>query len=189
MAKCYGLKKGENGTKNINVMIPTNGTPVNAVAAVGTLTLATQPTAGDTMTIGTTVYTFTADGTADAAGEIDVGADLADAKTLVIAAINGTDSINTAHPTVSAGTFTVNALPLTARTKGLAGSSIATTETFNAVGNVFNATTLGATTEGVNGTIGVAGRQYIDDSYLYIALQNNTISDNYWRRVSLGSAY
>lgn len=31
MAKCYGLKKGENGTKNINVMIPTNGTPVIAV--------------------------------------------------------------------------------------------------------------------------------------------------------------
>lgn len=189
MAKCYGLKKGENGTKNINVMLPTNGTPVNAVAAVGTLTLAVQPTAGDTMTIGTKVYTFTTDGTADADGEIDVGTDLADAKTILIAAINGTDGINTAHLLVTAGTFSTNNLPITAKTKGLAGSSIATTETFTSGSNVFDATTLGATTEGVNGTIGVAGEQYIDDTYKYIALQNNTISDNYWRRISLGSAY
>lgn len=189
MAKCYGLKKGENGTKNINVMLPTNGTPVNAVAAVGTLTLAAQPTAGDTMTIGTKVYTFVANGTADANGEISVGTDLPSAKTALIAAVNGTDGFNVANTLASAGTFSTNDLPITARTKGVAGSAIVTTETFTNAGNVFNATTLGATTEGVNGTIGVAGEQYIDDSYIYVALQNNTISDNYWRRISLGSVY
>ena len=68
MATVEGLKKGENGTKHINEVIPTSGvTPVNAVAAVGTLTLAAQPTAGDTMTIGTKVYTFVDAGSADAA--------------------------------------------------------------------------------------------------------------------------
>ena len=191
MATVEGLKKGENGTKHINEVIPTSGvTPVNAVAAVGTLTLAAQPTAGDTMTIGTKVYTFTTDGTAAKDGEIDVGADLADAKTLVIAAINGTDSINTAHPLVTAGTFTVNNLPITAKTKGVAGSSIATTETFTAAGNVFDATTLGATTEGVNGTIASKGGIcYIDNSYIYYSIAANTISDTNWRRISLGSAY
>lgn len=189
MAKCLGLKKGENGTKNINVMLPTNGTPVNAIAAVGTLTLAVQPTATDTMTIGTKLYTFVASGSADVNGEVSVGTDLATAKTALIAAINGTDGFNVANTLASAGTFSTNALPITARVKGLAGSAIVTTETFASGSNVFDATTLGTTTEGVDGTIGKAGEQYINDSYVYIALEDNLVSGNYWRRISLGSAY
>lgn len=191
MATVPGLKKGENGTIHINEVIPTSGkTPVNAVAAVGTLTIAAQPTAGDTMTIGTTVYTFVAAGSADTAGEISVGTDLATAKTAIIAAINGTDSVNTAHTLVSAGTFTVNNLTITAKTKGVAGSSIATTETFTSASNVFDATTLGTTTEGVNGTIASKGGIcYIDSNYLYYSIAENTISDANWRRISLGSAY
>ena len=120
----------------------------HTTASQGTLTMDTQPTAGDTMTIGTKVYTFTADGTAAADGEIDVGSDLADAKTLVVAAINGTDGINTAHPLVSAAAFSTNDCVITALVGGTAGDSIATTETFTAVTNVFDAATLGTTTAG-----------------------------------------
>ena len=191
MATVPGLKKGENGTVHINEVIPTSGkTPVNAVAAVGTLTIAAQPTAGDTMTIGTKVYTFVAAGEADADGEISVGTDLATAKTALIAAVNGTDSVNTAHTLVTAGTFTGNNLPITAKTKGVAGSSIATTETFTSASNVFDATTLGTTTEGVNGTIASKGGIcYIDNSYIYYSIAANTISDANWRRISLGTAY
>jgi hypothetical protein len=167
----------------------TTSAPVNAVASQGTLTMDTQPTAGDTMTIGTTVYTFMADGTADEEGEIDVGADLADAKTLVIAAINGTDGNNTAHALVSAGTWTGDDLPLTAKTKGTAGDAIATTENFTAGTNVFDATTLGTTTAGVDGTVGAKGQAYVDSSYLYFAVAANTIADANWRRITLGSAY
>lgn len=166
-----------------------SGTPVNAVASQGTLTMDTQPTAGDTMTIGTKVYTFTADGTAAADGEIDVGADLADAKTLVVAAINGTDGINTAHTLVTAAAFATNDMVITAKTKGVAGDLIATTETFTAGTNVFDAATLGTTTAGVNGTIGTAGQMKYNTTYLYFCSADNTIADANWRRISLGSAY
>lgn len=126
---------------------------VVAVAAQGTLTVDTQPLADDTMTIGTKEYTFMADGTASADGEIDVGADLADVKTLIVAAINGTDGINTAHTLVTAGDFDSNDCVLTASSVGTSGNSIATTETFSAETNVFDAATLGTTTAGVDETI------------------------------------
>lgn len=164
-------------------------TPVNAVASQGTLTMDTQPTADDTMTIGTKTYTFTADGTAAEDGEIDVGADLADAKTLVVAAINGTDSINTAHTQVTAAAFVGDDMVITASTKGVAGDLIATTETFTAETNVFDEATLGTTTAGVNGTLGTANQVCQDASYLYVCIAENSISGANWRRITLGSAY
>lgn len=190
MSKVYGLKPGKTGHKNLNKFFPTNGTPVNAVAAQGILTIAEPVTAEDTMTIGSVVYTFKAEGTADAAGEIDMGASEAATKLNIVKAIKGTDTLNTAHPTVDcAAAFSGDNLTLTARTKGLAGDSIVTTETLTHASNVFNGTTLGETTAGVNGTVGIAGQQHVDDSYWYIALADNTINDNNWRRVSLGSVY
>lgn len=122
----------------------------SATKSQGTLTVDTQPTAADTMTIGAKVYTFTADGTAAADGDIDVGTDLADAKLNIVAAINGTDGINTAHTSVSAAAFATNDCVITALIGGVAGDSIATTETFTAVSNVFDAATLGTTTAGVD---------------------------------------
>ena len=164
------------------------GTPVNAEASQGTLTLAVQPIVGDTMTIGTKLYTFVTDETASAEGEIDVGADLADAKTLVIAAINGTDH-NTANTLVTAGAFATNDLPLTAIVKGVLGDLIVTTETFDNVGNVFDDVTLGTTNAGVNGTQGLDNEIKIDASYLYVLIADNTYVDANWRRISLGSVY
>jgi hypothetical protein len=117
------------------------------VKATGTLTLATQPTAADTMTIGTKVYTWKASGAA-ADGEINVGADLAAAKLNAVAAINGTDSINDPHPDVSASAFSVNVSTLTARRGGTLANAIALTETFTDAGNVFNAVLLGGTVAG-----------------------------------------
>jgi hypothetical protein len=191
MANTSGLPLGKIGSKSINAFTPKTGTPVNAVAAQGTLTIAAQPTANDTMTIGSTVYTFKASGSATTAGTISVGTDLATAKAAIIAAIKGTDSVNTAHPTVGCGSsFSTNDLTLTALTKGEAGNNIATTETFTNAGNVFDAATLGTTTEGVNGTVAAKlGMCYIDNSYIYYNINTNTISDTYWRRISLGSAY
>jgi hypothetical protein len=112
--------------------------------STGTLTLATQPTAGDTMTIGSVVYTYVATDAPHVGGTISVGADLAAAKLATVAAINGTDTFNTAHPLVSASAFAVNVCTLTAKIGGVAGDAIATTETFTAVGNVFAAVTLGS---------------------------------------------
>lgn len=164
------VQLGKNGSASLNAVILSQpeiaaSAPVNAVAAAGVLTMDTQPLADDTMTIGTTVYTFTADGTASAAGEIDVGVDLADAKTLVIAAINGTDGNNDAHPLVSAGAFTGDDLPITALVKGAAGNAVATTETFDAVTNVFAAVTL---ENGVDGTDADAWEMVFNSGELYM---------------------
>lgn len=122
----------------------------DATAAAGTLTVDTQPTAGDTMTIGGRTYSFVADGTANFDGEISIGADLAGAKTAIVAAINGTDGWNVAHPTVTAAAFSGDDSVITAKTPGTAGDAIDTTETFTAVTNIFDDTTLGTTAAGAD---------------------------------------
>ena len=119
------------------------------VKAVGTLTVDTQPTIGDTFTIGGIVYTFVAVVDANAEGEVSIGANVAGAKLAIVAAINGTDGFNNPHPAVTASAFSGDVATLTARIPGEAGDAIATTETFTAGTNIFNATTLGGTTAGV----------------------------------------
>lgn len=42
---------------------------------------------------------------------------------------------------------------------------------------------------GVDGTVAVKGQVYADDTYLYVAKDDNSVSDNNWRRISLGSVY
>lgn len=114
----------------------------NAGKATGTLTMDTQPTSGDKVTIGTKVYTFVPIGTDTADGEVSIGADLAEAKLNLVAAINGADEFNEPHPLVSAAAFVGDDCVITALVGGVAGNTIATTETFTAVTNVFAAVTL-----------------------------------------------
>lgn len=45
------------------------------------------------------------------------------------------------------------------------------------------------TAGGVDGTVGRAGDMYADESYLYVASQDNGIGDTNWRRIALGNAY
>lgn len=117
------------------------------VKAQGTATIDTRFTIGDTFTIGTKTYTVAT--TPTNPGDVARGADAAGSRAAMIAAINGTDGINSADANVvaSAGTGTV---VLTAIVGGTGGNSIATTETFAAGTNVFDAATLGTTTAGVD---------------------------------------
>jgi hypothetical protein len=122
---------------------------VEAVKATGTLTMDTQPTADDTVTIGSVTYTWKNDATPDP-GQIHIGANIAAAKVNFVAAVNGTDGFQAGpNPFASASAFSGDVSTLTARQAGPLGSLVATTETFTAVTNIFNATTLGATVEGV----------------------------------------
>jgi hypothetical protein len=134
---CADVAQTKTVATNIAVNIHTNTTK-----ALVTLTLDTQPTAGDTMTIGVKKYTFVTLAADDQDGEISVGADLAAAKVNVVAAINGTDGHNTPHPLVSAATFVADACAITALVGGTAGNSIAATETYTAGTNVFSSATL-----------------------------------------------
>ena len=117
-------------------------TPVNAVAATSTLTVDTQPTNLDTMTIGTKAFLFVTDGTEANDGDISIGTDLATAQANIVAAVNGTDGINTAIENVSIADFATNDAVVSYDLVGTDGNSIATTETFTALTNVFSSATL-----------------------------------------------
>lgn len=119
--------------------------------AQGTLTVDTQPTVGDTMLIGAKTYTFVAPANANDDGLVSRGTDKATAQAAIVAAIKGTDGHNTAHTQVDcAAAFAADALVITALVGGVAGNSLATTETFTAGTNIFDANTLGTTTAGVD---------------------------------------
>lgn len=180
------FRRGQAGSYHLNKLLSkrlpsvASAAPVNAVAATRVLTMDTQPTANDTITIGAKTYTFVASG-ADADGEINRGAGLADAKTNLVAAINGTDSINTAHPDVTAAAFSGNTMTITAKVKGAAANAIATTETFAAGTNIWAGVTMAG---GVNGTVGEAWEQRWHSGSLYIAASDggNPVSGANWYR-------
>lgn len=67
----------------------------NDLPTTVTLTLATQPTAGDTFTVHGVTFTFVASGTAANAGEISIGANAAAAQANVVLALNGTGTPGT----------------------------------------------------------------------------------------------
>ena len=110
--------------------------------ATRVLTIDTQATSGDTMTIGTKVYTFVPVGTDTADGEISIGTSVATTQAAIVAAINGTDGHNTPHPFVTAGDFAANASTITAIFGGTAANALATTETFTSASNIFAGATL-----------------------------------------------
>jgi hypothetical protein len=115
-----------------------------AAKASVTLTIDTQPTSGDTMTIGDKVYTFVPVGTDTADGEISRGDSLAGCKAAIVEAINGGGAFNVAHPLVTASEFVGDVCTITAMVGGTDGNSIASTETFTAGTNVFSGATLGS---------------------------------------------
>jgi hypothetical protein len=120
------------------------------VAAVGTLTLVEQVTAGDDMTIDGVKYEFIAAGAAATViNSINMGATEAATKANIEAIL-----VDGSHPTVNAVAFTGGGanddMVLTARTPGAVGEAIGLTETFNASGNVFDAATMGDVTTGVD---------------------------------------
>lgn len=128
---------GAEGYANEAKVLKLQGGTSGALAA-GTLSLETLPTADDTVTIGTTVYTFVA--APDAVGEVALGADAAAANANLAAAIAG-DAFNTAHGAVSAQATAVS-VKVTAKQPGVVGNTIATTETLTDLTDAWGAVTL-----------------------------------------------
>lgn len=147
LLECRGQAEIE---ENFGRLVALAGRAVNGTAATNNLAIPTNPTANDTMTIGTKVYTFKAVAAAD--GHIAIGVDAAATQALIRAAINGTGAgqLCIAHTLVTCGAFGANSAAITAILKGILGNSIATTETFTAAGNVFSAVTLEG---GANGAV------------------------------------
>ena len=117
--------------------------------ATETLTLDTMPTDGDTMLIGARTYTWQTTLT-NSNGNIWIGANLAASKLnlgYAIAASGGTAGTDyaaamVANTEVKIDAFATHDALFTALAVGTAGNSIATTETFAAVTNVFGGATL-----------------------------------------------
>ncbi len=135
--------------------------------ARGTLTLTEQPSNDEVMHIDAKLYTFKTTLPDEATdGFIHIGENLAATRSNIIGAINlsgnaGTDyaASTTVHPTVAAAAAWVgNDLLLVAKSDGIAGNAITTTETFQAPGNSFDDVTLGATTLGRKPTGAVAAK-------------------------------
>lgn len=133
------------------------------------LTVDTQPANGDTFTIAGVTWTCVTDGTAASAGEVNIGADLADFKTIVVAAINGSTSsdyvdVSTENrrklqnAQVSAATFSSNDCTITAFGK------LSPSETFTTATNVFGTET-GSCLLGDTGAISL-GMQIMPQMYV-----------------------
>lgn len=176
----------------LNLLIP-EGTPVNAVAASGTLTAGDIPTATKTVTIGSVTYTFVEALSTEPTVANEILIEVSASATLdnLISAINASAGAGTKygtgtviHPTVSAAAGDGDTVNLTAKTKGVAGNSIATTT--NDSNLSFGALTLEG---GINGTVGSKYDMYKDASYIYIAIDANTATTANWRRIALGTAY
>ena len=98
------------------------------VKATGVLTVDTNPTSGEKITIGEKVYTFVPSGTANYDGEIGIGDSVADTQVNIVDAILGEDLHNEPHPLVTCGSaFSSDDLTITAKFGGVAGNSIVTT--------------------------------------------------------------
>lgn len=122
------------------------------VAATGTLTLAANPTAGDTVTIGSKTYTFVSalDSVNGPANAVVLGAAAANTITNFIAAVNGTSGEGflygdgtTASTQVTAADGSGDTIVVSAIVAGNDGNSIATTETLTAGGSGWGGATLG----------------------------------------------
>lgn len=158
------------------------GSPVNAKASTGTLTFTGAVVDGETVSVGITTYEFDTDTNVTEGNilvDVSGGASAPDAVTALVAAIiANTESLVTA---VDGENDTV---VLTSKIKGISGNSLATTAT-----TVNASFAKGKLEGGVDGTVGAKGDSYIDDSYLYYTIANNTVSDSNWRRISLGNVY
>lgn len=170
------------------------GTPTNAGTSSGTLTSDNTNVAdGATVVIGSITYTFK---TALSAGptvayEVLIGSDADDSLLNLKKAINheATEGTNystgtVAHPLVTCGAVAAHAVTVTSKDPGSENNAVGTTETSSHLS--WGATTLSDVN---SGTVGKKGEMYLDGSYLYIAIDNNTDNDSNWRRISLGSAF
>lgn len=155
-------------------------TPVNAVAATGIITMSGVASADETFVIGTQTFTWKV--SRSVAGEVTIGAGASAAVTNLVDAI--TADITNVTAVDGAG----DTVDLTAATKGIAGNSIVLTEASSNM-TVDGTGTLGGAVTGVDGTLGLANEIAQNASYLYVCIAINTVADNNWRRVSLGSVY
>jgi hypothetical protein len=153
------------GTREMSTALPANGDAVvwnNGAAqwepgavsssgvvpftyATGTLTLAAQPTPGDTITIGVNTWTYV--DVFPAGGEIFIDATLADTQANTVSNIN--IGVGAVFPEAGALPFSADVSVIVAGTPGTAGNGIVTTSAFTSGANFFGQASLSGGTDGI----------------------------------------
>ena len=168
-----------NGTDGINN--PSDAVVASAfVANVSTITALVGGVLGNTIP---TTETFTAVDNVFSAIALAAGADCTAANAIIalVAAITASDTQG-----VGAVDGDGDTVVLTSDLGGVAANEITLATT------MANATFGAGATElsgGVDATVAVGRTSMIDDTYLYIAQDGNTVSEKNWRRIALGVAY
>tara|TARA_R110000868_G_scaffold245626_7_gene502233 strand:+ start:18280 stop:19455 length:1176 start_codon:yes stop_codon:yes gene_type:complete len=177
-------------TPPVSLVQPVSTTAAGLAAATGTLTIYMINVAnGNTVTIGTKVYTFQTTLT-NVDGNVKIGASNYASMTNLFNAINasggtaGTDYAlaTTAHPQVTATNPTNITVVLTAKNAGFAGNSIATT----AVSVSSTLTFGGATLSG--GTVSPVTFTFSAGSEYTITYQWQYLNGSTWTDITSGSA-
>lgn len=154
------------------------GTPVNAVAASGTLTFTGAIAFGDTVTIGADVYEFVEKAEDVTKGNIAiVTTESETAANLALALIANTDGVED----VTLATGGTGVVTVTAKTKGVLANAIKTSTTVTDNASFAKATLQG----GVDGTVGKKNEVYYNGTNLYIATLDNKITDTNWKYVAV----
>ena len=146
--------------------------------ATGIWSLPTKPTDGDTFTLGTHVYTMVTSSYNRLVNKVAIGATVAESQANILAAVHGTDGVNTANAFVTLGAWAGNATLVTAILGGTSGNAIALAETFTAVGNVFDAAFLGNSTTGAqlaSGQVGIGATLAESQANLSAAIMRTDI--------------
>jgi hypothetical protein len=161
--------------------------PVTGRHATMTMSIATNPTATDTVVIGDITYAFAADPTAIALTtsivQVDIGANAAGSLTNLVAAINANGTAGTtystghttAHKLVRAEEITGTEFAIIARKIGAAGNAIALSETFTDGTDAWTGTAT-VPTGGVDGTPGLPGEIRIVGGKYF-----ECVKDEVWR--------
>jgi len=153
--------------------------------AEGTLTMDTKPTADDTIVLNGVTFTWVAALTG-AANELLIGADVAASKAAIKAAFLDRDNGGVLH-SVSDAVFESIEMSgyedwdedefyFLANVAGTAGDALATTETFTAVSNVFDAATLGDVETGLDAADIISALDYPDAGVLLTAGEDLVVS-------------
>lgn len=151
-------------------------TPVNAVAAQGTITITGPQVDNDTITIGSETWTYLFSGSG--AFYINPYGTAAQVVTNTVNAINADSAY------VSAIDGAGDTVVVTADIAGVAGNSMAFTQNATLL-TMDGSGTLGGTTAGIDGTVGEANELCADAYNLYHAIVANTIADANWKVIAL----
>ena len=156
--------------------VVSTATPIDAVAALSTLSIVGDVTIGETIVIGADTYEFATSG-AVTEGNIKVDVTSALTNTVAVTALIAASAGGTEPVAITDSTGGVAAV--TATVLGVLANAIVTTTDVNTGFDVVHLT------GGIDGTVGASGQLFYSATKLYVAVDTCTISDSNWKSVAI----